>query len=329
MARRERTRTDGSGHLGEDRWATAGRRLFARAQVIEIGFLRRLFGLEPRPTESAAPPWAPADDEGSADDTPAPPPVACPNCAVILNPPPTHTRLCPRCRHRIVVRRVDGRTVYLTEAAVQVFEAERRRDARALELARDRRRWLQLAQLTGAPLDRRRRLAAAPLSDTSVEAARALYLTAAERAVRSARQEKRWDDVARIRRRQASALFAEEGATAPPAAETLALHREGVAATLRAIALISREAELVGAACCAECRADGGRIYRVADELRTPRIPHPDCPRGLCACDWWPALRDPTKKRHRRARPTVAATSDPGTGDPDGDPGVDVGTPTR
>ncbi len=41
----------------------------------------------------------------------APPPapgVACPNCGVLLDPPPTSTRLCPRCRRRIVVRRSEG-----------------------------------------------------------------------------------------------------------------------------------------------------------------------------------------------------------------------------
>ena len=117
---------------------------------------------------------------------------------------------------------------------------------------------------------------------------------------------KRWDEVARIRRRQAAALFEEAGGSAPPADEIVALHREGVAATLRALAMVSREAELVGASCCHTCRTDNDRIFRIADELRTPRLPHAGCPRGLCACDWWPAVRDPATKRRRRRRTTAS-----------------------
>jgi len=295
------------------------------AAVLEeapISFLRRLLGLG-RPEEVAPPAPLPV---------PPPEPVAvpvivtavpCPYCAVLLDPPPDHTRLCPRCRRRIVVRHAEGRAVYLTEAAVEVFEAERRHDVEEQAWTRERRHWLQLAQLAGAPADRRQRLAAAPLTASVVQAARNLYLAAADRAAAVARRDKRWDDVARIRRRQAAALFEEAGSPIPPPGDALALYREGVAATLRALAPIAREAELVGASCCAACRADGGRIFRIADELRAPRLPHPDCPRGLCACDWWPALRDPTAKRRRRRAPVPATVPAPP------EPGADAPTPAQ
>ena len=42
----------------------------------------------------------------------------CPYCALLLDPPPESSRRCPRCRERIIVKRVDGRAIYLTEAAV-------------------------------------------------------------------------------------------------------------------------------------------------------------------------------------------------------------------
>ena len=238
---------------------------------------------------------------------PAPPApvlrVACPNCGVVLAPPPDHSRLCPRCRRRIVVRHTGGRAIYLTEAAVEVFEAERRHDLDERTWSRARRDWLQLARLAGAPADRRERLAHAPLTAAAVESSQRLYLVAAERAVRAARREKRWDDVARIRRRQAAALFEAAGGKPPPADDVLVLHREAMAATLRALALVSREAELVGASCCATCRADNERVFRIADELRLPRLPHAACPRGLCECDWWPTMHNPAKKRSRRALP--------------------------
>ena len=248
---------------------------------------------------------------------PPPPPVAavaCPNCGVVLDPPPTSSRLCPRCRHRIVVRHADGRAIYLTEAAVEVYEAERQRELDEQTWARERRKWLQLANLVAVPADRRQRLASAPLNAATVQAARALYLTAAERAVREARHEKRWEDLARIRGRQSAALFEEAGHRPPVPAEIVEMYRDGINATLRGLAGHAREVELVGASCCAACRADDERIFKVADELRTPRLPHPGCPRGLCACDWWPTVRQAPKKGQRRRRTTPPPTPAAGAG---------------
>lgn len=274
-----------------------------------ITFLLRLLGLGRSPRQAA--PLV----EVAAAPPPVPEPapvasVACPSCAVVLDPPPDHSRLCPRCRRPIVVRHVEGRTVYLTEAAVEVFEAERQRELDETRWAHERRSWLQLAQVTGVAADRRRHVAAAPLTAASVRSARRLYLAAVERAVRAARRNKRWDEVAQIRRRQAAALYAEAGSTPPPPDEIVALHREGVAATLRKIAQVSREAELVAARCCPACRADNGRVCRISDELRTPRLPHAGCPHGLCTCDWWPVVASPpTKRRRRRAAKAPAAVA--------------------
>ncbi len=240
--------------------------------------------------------------------------AACPNCGAILDPPPTSSRLCPRCRRRIVVRHADGRAIYLTEAAVEVFESERQREIDEQTWERERRRWLQLANLVAVPAERRQRLAAAPLSAAAVQAARSLYLTAAERGVREARQEKRWEDLARIRGRQAAALFDESGHRPPVPDEILELYREGITATLRGLALHAREVELVGASCCPACRADNERIFKVADELRTPRLPHPGCPRGLCACDWWPTVRQAPKKGQRRRHKAASGQPQQGPG---------------
>jgi hypothetical protein len=205
--------------------------------------------------------------------------------------------------------------IYLTEAAVEIFEAERQHEIDQQRWARERGTWLQLAQRVGAPADRRQRLAAAALTAASVKTSRTLYLVAAERAVRAARRDKRWAEVAQIRRRQAAALHEELGGRLPPSDEIVALYREGVTATLRKLAQVSRDAELVGAACCQACRADNERIFRIAAELRTPRLPHAGCPRGLCTCDWWPALTSAPKKARRRRAPAsplsaVSVTSD-------------------
>ncbi len=260
------------------------------------------------------------------------PPPSCPYCAVLLDPPPPRGRLCPRCRQRIVVRHVDGRAVYLTEAAVPVFEGERRRTDDQDRWAIERRRWLHLAKVVKAPAGRREQIERAPLSAESVHAARTLYLASVEREVRAARRAARWNDVAIRRREQAAALFEESGSPVPPPEEVLRLHQEGAAAALRAMVAIARWADLVGAGCCPACRADDGRTFRIADELRVPRLPHPGCPRGLCQCDWWISTEVPKRRRRSttKARSSAAAPDaapDPGTTAPTEDAAPDPGTP--
>ncbi len=208
------------------------------------------------------------------------------------------------------MRHVDGRAVYLTEASVSVFEAERRRTADEERWAADRKRWLEHARAVGAPRDRRAKLAAAPLGEATVLACRQLYLSTAERAAHRAGRARRWNDVARIRRRQASALYHEAGSPIPPPDEVVALYRQGVTATLHSLAELGSVADLVGARCCPACRADNGRTFRVADELRTPRLPHAGCPRGLCDCDWWIVTEAPKRRRRRRPSPPSARRGD-------------------
>ena len=254
----------------------------------------------------------PVSTRSTARSKAAPAP-ACPYCAVLLQPAPVSSQRCARCHQRIIVKRADGRTVYLTEAAVPVFQAERRRVASAGRLNRDRARWLKLAAAAGAPADRTARLGAAEVSDQVVEGCRTLYLGTVEQSFRAARRERRWEDASRIRRAQALVLYRVAGSPVPPPEEILKLHWDATAAELRGIAEIAREAELVGAACCDTCRADNGHILRITAELRVPRLPHDGCPRGLCRCRWdLPARYRTTVRRYlRRARADTA----PGTGE--------------
>ena len=265
--------------------------------------------VEPMDTDT---PDADAQDAGTPDDDvaalPEPLPVMqpvssdvrCPSCAVALDPPPERTRRCPYCREQVIVRRVDGRPVYLTEAALAVFERERQRTADEIAWTAHRQHWLKLAGNVRVPAVRRARLAAAPLTAAAVDASRSLYLSGVELAVRSARNEKRWQDVARMRREQAAALWTEAGSKVPPPAEVVDLHEEGMLAELRSMTRSSRDAELVSAGCCKTCRADDGKAFRIAAELKVPRLPHAGCPKGICKCEWWPTMSDPTPKVRRR-----------------------------
>ena len=267
-----------------------------------MDFLRRLFGPDPR---------EPARDSDLLDQSSAsapveeprlpPPPTGlpCPYCAVLLDPPPARSRLCPRCRQPIVPRRIEGRLVLLTQAAVTVFEAERQREVDERTWTAARRRWLQLAQGVKVPAARRSKLAAAPISADVVAACRSLYLSAVERAVKAARREKHWGDVGHLRRQQAAALYEEGGSPVPPPEEIVSLHREGMTAVLRSLVPLARDVELVSAECCPACRADAGRTFRITDEIRVGRLPHAGCAKGICRCDWWPAVVEPGRRRRR------------------------------
>ena len=222
------------------------------------------------------------------------PAASCPYCALVLEPPPTASRRCTGCLQRIVVKRVDGRAVYLTQAALLVFDAERRRAASSVRLARERDRWLRLAAAAGAPAERVARLSAARLTEDGVGAARSLYTGTVDRTFRAAKRDLDWERAARIRRDHATELYRIAGSPIPPPPDILVLFREAVAAELRGIAEISRDAELISAGCCDLCRSDNHRIFRIAGELRLPRLPHDGCPKGLCRCRWDLAARDRT-----------------------------------
>ncbi len=230
----------------------------------------------------------------------------CPSCGTLLEPAPTASRRCAQCRERIIVKRVDGRTVFLAEAVLPVYEAERKRFANASRLARECQRWLRLAAIAGAPaekLEARARSAVARPSEEAVAASRVLYLGTVERAYQQAKRERRWEEASRIRRAHALVLHREAGSPAPPTEPIVKLHRDAMAAALRGIAEMVRDAELVAAACCDACRADDRRIVRISAELRAPSLPHDGCPRGLCSCRWdLPTRHRATVQRYARVQ---------------------------
>ncbi|MHB8891135.1 MAG: hypothetical protein ACYC65_03730 [Candidatus Limnocylindrales bacterium] len=252
---------------------------------------------------------------GRARAKAAPEPVAariaasCPYCAILLQPEPTSSRRCAQCGQRIIVKHIDGRTVFLAEAVLPVFEAERRRRANASRLARESHRWLHLAAAAGAPSERveaQARAAQARPSEDAVAAAQRLYAVTAERAYQVARRARRWTEASRVRRDHAMVLHRAAESPVPPSEEVVRLHRESVAAELRGIAEMTREAELVAAACCDTCRADDHRVVRISAELRAPSLPHPACPKGLCSCRWdLPMRHRATVQRYVRRRAAI------------------------
>jgi hypothetical protein len=143
----------------------------------------------------------------------------CPYCATSLLPPPKSSRKCAECRQRIVVKHLDDRTVYLAEAAVPVFEAERRRLATLQDQREQRAFWLDLALKSGAPADKVAKATGEPPSDGRVAAARALFLSTVDRAFSVAADADHWEEAARIRYEEAIALFDYAGSPVPAGEE--------------------------------------------------------------------------------------------------------------
>ena len=229
---------------------------------------------------------------------------------------------------------MDGATVYLTASAAAVVEAERRRDADVKLWTDARRHWITLAVSVHAPVDLCKKIAAMPISERAVEAARAIYRTASDQAVRDARETGAWVRVARIRDIEADELYRDAGSPKPPPADILALYRESRSAVLHSLAVHGTVAELAASTCCPTCRADEGVLVKIATELHKQRLPHAECPRGLCRCDWSMAVPEVKRVRRRKpkARGAVAETGVEPTGEvtepePEPEPELPVGEP--
>jgi len=197
--------------------------------------------------------------------------------------------------------------VLLADDAVLIFDAQRQKEQDEVRWTAARKQWLALSSTLGADPSGRARLAAAPISAEVAADSRAMYMASAEVSVRAARSEKRWKVVSRIRRAQATNLYEEAGRPLPPPDDILALHRDALLAELRGHLTTSKVAELASSGCCAACRKDDGQSFKIADELRVLRLPHADCPKGLCGCDWWLAKAIPAKRRRRRKVATPEA----------------------
>ncbi len=189
----------------------------------------------------------------------------------------------------MIVRYVGARVVLLAEAVLPFFEAERLNEER---WAGERDRWLELAREGGVDDGHVPHLAGELISEADVAAARAWYLSSADRAFRVAESDRRWEEAARIRYEQALVLSRVAGSPDSPSDEVVRLHRDGVAADLQAIGEVARDAEVRGESCCETCRVDDRRVALIAEELRSPTLPHEGCPDVLCRCRWFLTARD-------------------------------------
>jgi hypothetical protein len=226
-----------------------------------------------------------------------------------------------------VVRRIDRRSVLLTTEVVGIFDRERQRSVDELRWTSARADWLRLAATVNADPVRAAKLGERKISAGGVEDARTLYLAAADDAARTSRVAKRWPNVSRIRRQQATALFNAAGKPVPVPDAIAAVRREAMIAELRALAVHYKGAELISSGCCRICRADDGHVFVIAAELRTRRLPHAGCSKGLCSCDWWLAIPGPKKRKRARKKAEVPNEVIAADGDEPPAPEADVDSP--
>jgi hypothetical protein len=284
---------------GEAPIASDAREIEAHPQDQEVDSADAVIPFEPRPgrrpARAAAAERRRPDARGeatprrSAEPVGVEPTPCCPYCAVLLESPPERDDRCPRCHQLIVVRYIGARMALLAESVLPFFETERRNEER---WALERDRWLALAREGRTNDGQGPRLAGELISEEDVDAARAWYLSGADRAFHVAESERRWEEAARIRYQQADVLFGINGSPGSPSEEVLWLHRDGLAADLQAIGEVARHAEVRGEACCEACAGDDRRIVEIAEELRSPTLPHEGCPDGLCRCRWFLTARD-------------------------------------
>ncbi len=217
----------------------------------------------------------------------------------------------------MIVRSVGARVAILAEAALPFFEAERLNEER---WTRARDRWLELAREGGADDGEVPHIAGELISEPDVAAARAWYLSCVDRAFRVAERDRRWDEAARIRYEQADVLLRTAGSADPPSDEVVRLHRDAIAADLQSIGEVARDAEIRGDPCCEACRLDDRRVAQIAEELRTPTLPHVGCPDGLCRCRWFLTTHD---QEHLATLLRRQLGADRRSADPPDEPGRD------
>ena len=219
--------------------------------------------------------------------------ASCPYCAQLLVPAPTTHKRCPRCRQRVMVRRVDDRVAFLTEAVGRGLRGGAAARRREPALDRAPQPWIRLAEAADAPAGQGRE-GQRELATPESRLRRAIRVLRRRRPRREGRRAPsttgRLPSASGAPRRSPCS---KAGRLADPAAG-----RRGRAAPGRGGDRAARDpgARQGGRArrraVLPAVRRRPGHIYRINAELHEARLPHADCPSGLCACRWRLSDRD-------------------------------------
>jgi hypothetical protein len=227
--------------------------------------------------------------------------TACPYCEIALDPPPKAKRRCPACRRTIYVRVGPDAMVYLLqdtdrpalERAWVEFRLEQDWRRRALELVDE-------ASFARTEAEMRAKEPGCTNRD--------VYWAIATRHVRDRMRSGDWNAVKAAYARMALAAWDEaeseagiDGSTRSASrSRARRLMREARVAELRAFTSPAGvTAVTVVARCCPACDRGADLPRRLADERTYPVLPHSNCQRGLCQCEYLPVSGVSQPPKHR------------------------------
>jgi hypothetical protein len=214
--------------------------------------------------------------------------TACPYCARMLDPLPKAKKKCPACRQTIHVRVGPDALVYLLQdidrpvldRAWAEFRVEPDWRRRALEIVDE----VSLARTESEMRARDPRCTN-----------RDMYRVVATRAVRQLTRMGNWHAVKAAYVRMALAAWDESNGevgiedSARPGSRSRArrLMRQARVAELRGLRSSAGATMVrVVAGCCPSCDRSANVARSLAGELARPLLPHSDCQRGLCRCEY-------------------------------------------
>ena len=199
--------------------------------------------------------------------------TSCPYCSVELNPLPKAKKRCPGCGQPIYVRGgPDGLTYLLQVGDLPVLEAAW---AEYLE-ARDYR--AKVAAL-GVDFDA---LEADMRRGNPAYRPRDVWWSAVNTQILGALRRDDWSTAQ-------AGYFAHAQDLADHHQPWAEVARAGFAMMLRHYLGEADRAEIL--ACdCRICLPDHGRLLPIAAEISAPTLPHADCEKGWCACDYLPSF---------------------------------------
>ena len=199
--------------------------------------------------------------------------TACPYCSVELDPLPKAKKRCSGCGQPIYVRSgPDGLTYLLQVGDLPVLEAA----------------WAEYLEAT----DYRAKVAALGVDFDALEVdmhrqnpaykPRDIWWAAVNTQIVDALKRSDWSLAQ-------AAYFAHAQDLAEHHQPWAEVARAGFAMMLRRYLEEADRAEIL--ACdCRICRPDHGRLLTIAAEILAPTLPHADCEKGWCACDYLPSF---------------------------------------
>ena len=242
-----------------------------------MGFLQRILGTRGERATNA-PEKTPANHRA---EEPPEKLAACPQCGVILDPPPPRNRKCTSCQSKIIVRtrRSDSAKLYLTEGDAKVFDRERKAEV-------FRNKALRAAADLGMDQKAFERVEKELLAKSPGYGPGDVFWTLANKQLANQMRSGNWHGLSMTYFHQALWLHNEGRPYAHLKVEAEKALAQSYAGR------DCQELEINVNHCCPNCDQFNGRIYPIEQALREWPVPVQECTNGWCLCTWLPVVPD-------------------------------------